>query len=434
MMLPAPRIIAVDDEPEHLSGLTDGLNRYGTACLPIHFTGETEDIPACPHVRVIFADLHLSGGTATDHAQDFSTIGGLIESTIRPSGPYVVILWTRYPDQAVKLHQFLQERLQKVTKPFAVQPLDKSDHLDATGRVKNTDKLIESITTVLKGQSQIAALLNWDERVSDAAADTVSSILTLTETADMSQRNEEAGRFIASLAAEAVGREHVEKDRFRAVNEALLPILADRLASMRSRDTDSAMWRAAFAESDIGHGLSPDKAAKLNRLLHIATLSTDGSTVIERGVVIDLPEEFSGDAFGSVFDLAPETAAHKQFGRKGSGRDNNSFHWVLVQTQAACDYAQTQPGPLPFHLGLVLPKAEIRKGTLPAALWTSPGFELDANVSHLHVNARFQLSLPNAKAAEATPLFRLREQLLNDLIYRLHSYGARPGVISFRSS
>ena len=34
MMLPAPRIIAIDDEPEHLEGLTRGLNRYGAACLP----------------------------------------------------------------------------------------------------------------------------------------------------------------------------------------------------------------------------------------------------------------------------------------------------------------------------------------------------------------------------------------------------------------
>ena len=76
MMLPAPRIIAIDDEPEHLEGLTRGLNRYGAACLPIHFTGEVAAIPSCPYVRVIFADLHLTVGPPGKHDQHFATLGG----------------------------------------------------------------------------------------------------------------------------------------------------------------------------------------------------------------------------------------------------------------------------------------------------------------------------------------------------------------------
>ena len=50
------------------------------------------------------------------------------------------------------------------------------------------------------------------------------------------------------------------------------------------------------------------------------------------------------------------------------------------------------------------------------------------------MNAGFQVSLsPTAKVVEK-PIFRLREQLLNELIYRLHSHGARPGFISFRGA
>ena len=432
-MLPTPRVIAIDDELKHLLGLTEGLNRYGAACLPIHFTGETENIPPCPHVRVIFADLHLTGGPATDHAKDFSMIGGLIEDSIRPSGPYLIVLWTQYPEEADRLRTYLND-LEGVTKPFAVRALDKNDHLDATnGSVKSTETLVEAIGEIVTGQPQVAALLNWEERVLDAAADTISSILKLAEpvTAGLS-RNEEVGSLLASLAVESVGEEHVEEDRFRAVNEALLPILADRIASMRSREADNELWQAAFKESDIGRGLSLKKAAKLNLLLHIAVPPTDKSKGDERGTVIDLPKEFSGKAFESAFDLAQETAAHKQFWRKKeTGKDDDQVRWVLVQTQAACDYAQAQPGPLPFHLGLCLPASKARKDLPPAALWRSPCFDLDGEPHFLHVNARFQVSLPNAEVAEAQPLFRLREQLLNDLVYRLHSYGARPGIISF---
>ena len=432
MIRSEPRVIVIDDDLKHLEGLTQGLNQYGAACLPVHFTGETEAIPACRHIRVMFADLHLSGDTPGDHARDFAVIGGLIEETIKPSGPYLIVLWTQYPDQAANLERFLRERLRNVAKPFAVQALDKNNHLDPEGDVKNTGALVEAIAQMVAEQPQVGALFNWEERVLGAAADTVSSIMELAESAaGVNGLNEEAGRLLAQLAIAAVGDEHVEEDRFRAVNEVLLPILGDRIASMRSQEADDGLWRAALGGGDAKRQLEPIEAAKLNRLLHIAPSAPDDNGG-ERGAVIALPEEFLGEAFAETFDLSPKKAAMDQFCCKQSEDGNDLFPWILVQTQAACDYAQTQPGPLPFHLGLCLPASRVRRRSPPAALWRSPFFELDNQVSVLHVNARFQMSLPRAKAKQEPPLFRLREQLLNDLMYQLHGYGARPGILSLR--
>ena len=434
MMLPTPRVVAIDDEPRHLDGLAQGLNQYGTACLPIHFTGETEAIPACPHVRVIFADLHLGGAPPGDHAQDFSTIGGLLQETIKPTGPYLIILWTMYPDQAGELYNFLKIRMKGVPKPFAVQALNKKDHLYAEGGVKDLESLVQAIERVIAEQPQIGALLNWEERLLGAAADVVSSIMELAESAaGDGSSGEEVGRLLANLAVAAVGKEHAGEDRFRAVNEGLLPILGDRIASMRSREADNALWQTALGEIDAGQRLSQDEAARLNRLLHIAPPTPEGDGA-ERGAVIALPGEFSGEAFAETFDLTPEEAAEKQFLCKQPEEGTAPFQWVLVQTQAACDYAQARPGPLPFHLGLCLPASKARGRPSPAALWRSPCFEHDEQAHFLHVNARFQVSLSGGKAGQARLLFRLREQLLNDLIYQIHGYGARPGIISFRES
>ena len=432
-MLPTPRIIAIDDEPKHLEGLTQGLNQYGAACLPIHFTGDTENVRGCPSVRVIFADLHLSGGVATDHAQDFSIIGGLIAETIEPSGPYMIILWTMYPDQANDLRKFLENRLENVPKPFAVQALNKNDHLDPEGDVKDIVSLVKAIEGIVAQQPQVGALLNWEERVLGAASDSVSSVMKLAHPMQEGENlNEEVGRLLARLAEAAVGKAHVQEDRFRAVNEALLPILGDRIAAMRSREDDDELWQSALGQAANGERLSLDGAAKLNRLLHVAPSNPDDKGT-ERGAVIALPSEFLDNAFNETFGLPQEEAAHKPFWRRRPEQNNDDpLQWVLVQTQAACDYAQTQPGPLPFHLGLCLKAASVRTGKPPAALWCSPCFEHDDAIQVLHVNARFQVSLTHEKAEPAQPLFRLREQLLNDLVYRLHSHGARPGIISFR--
>ena len=126
-------------------------------------------------------------------------------------------------------------------------------------------------------------------------------------------------------------------------------------------------------------------------------------------------------------------AASDQFRCKEFVPDEDRFRWVLVQCQAACDHAQSQPGPLPFHLGLDFPAAsEDRKRKPSVAVWTSPPFEFGGTVRLLRVSARFPISLPSATVRNERPVYRLREQLLNDLIHHLHAHGGRPGLISFR--
>ena len=434
MMLIAPRVIAVDDDQNHLDGLTGALNQYGVACLQFHFTGDTTGIKPCPNVRVIFADLHLGKGPASNHSRDFGIIGGLIQETIKPSGPYFIVLWTMYPDQADALQKNLEERLEGVAKPFAVLPLDKSNHLDEAGNVKSTKKLVERIAAIAKKQPQIVALLNWENRVLGAAADTISSVLTLAEPTTGSERRAEGiGKMLARLAVEAVGQEHVEQDRFRAVNEALLPILADRISALRSADDDQEAWKEALPEADVANDLSQEEAAKLNRSIHIE-ISIQENTGVERGAVIPLPKCLAGEQFEGMFGLKQEIVAKKQFGSKNFLGGDERFQWVLVQSQAACDYAQRQPGPLPFYLGLDIEESDKSSNKPPAALWTSPPIEINGRIRVLRVSARFQVSLPVQLAETSSPIYRLRDQLLADLIHHVHTYGARPGMISFRGA
>ena len=129
MMQDSPRVIAIDDEEAHLAALANSLARHGIPCYQIPFTDDFSSIPSCPHAEVIFADLHLGGGVlASDHMTDFSTIGAVLEERIKPSRPYVILLWTAYPDKAPGLNSFLGERLHTVTKPSGVLPLAKANH------------------------------------------------------------------------------------------------------------------------------------------------------------------------------------------------------------------------------------------------------------------------------------------------------------------
>ena len=165
-MLTSPRIIAIDDEADHLAGLANSLNRHGVACFQIPFTEDLPGIKPCPEVQVIFADLHLGGGAlASDHRTDFSTIGGLLEDSIKPSRSYHILLWTLYPDQALALHTFLAERLHGVTKPSGVLPLAKAKHLDAVGNIRDETALVREIVAITEELPGIAALFNPERHV-----------------------------------------------------------------------------------------------------------------------------------------------------------------------------------------------------------------------------------------------------------------------------
>lgn len=143
-----PSIIVIDRERDHLDGLSKALERFGDPFLPFHFTGERAHLPECPRVRLIFADF--LDGPPGDHARDFSVIGNLIENQIKPSGPYLLLLWTRYPDQAHALRKFLC-RLEGVTKPVDILPLAKDEYLDEEGHVTDMEALVGAVRSLTEG-------------------------------------------------------------------------------------------------------------------------------------------------------------------------------------------------------------------------------------------------------------------------------------------
>ena len=163
-----PRVIVIDDELDHLAGLANGLNRHGVPCRQVQCDGDLTGIGPWPQVRLILADLHLGRGVLTaDPTTDFSVIGALLEEAIRPSGPYLMVLWTMYPDQASALRTFLLERLQGVSKPVNVLPLAKADHLGGDGKVRDEPRLVKTINDLAAGwvrpEGALALLGAWGE-------------------------------------------------------------------------------------------------------------------------------------------------------------------------------------------------------------------------------------------------------------------------------
>ena len=433
-MLEKPRVIAIDDKEEELHALIYALHRARIACVGIHFSGDMDHtgIARGPEARVVFIDLNLiNSPPSPDMGRNFAIIGSILND-IAPKGPYLLVLWTNYQESAAGLSEYLNERLTDAAKPYKVLPLPKDGYIDPNGNSIKSWELAEQIRALINESPELAILTGWEETVLSAAAKTLSSITLLhNEAKNGTEQQRDIPRLITRIARESVGRENVEYNPFRALNEALLPILSDHISSSILEEIDRETWNQMISGQQNKTPISDNEAAQLNWIFHFAQdIGEDGGA--ERGAVIPLSRDLSGKRFSEIFGLSEKEAAEQQFHCTNIDEKNNHAIWVLIQTQPVCDYAQRKPGPLPFHLGIQTKYIARRRGTLPAAIWESPSFDLKGEITQLRVNARFQMPLAFPAAQRVAPLYRMREQLLTHLLHHIHSHGNRPGIISFR--
>ena len=440
-MLPAPRIIAIDDKRAELEALTEALSKTGAACLGILFDAEDGAVDRCPDARVVFFDLHLLGDAVGTPEKHFSTIVNCLEQ-MKPEGPYAIIVWSQHPDEAdaeapgAALYTYLCERLDPILpRPYVVMPLPKAEHLSRSEDryvVENPGALRAKVDELLASHPQVGALLFWEKYVLSAAASTVSQLIELSE-----GRAEQVKGVMASLAIAAVGQRNVDQDRFYALNEVLVPILSDRMSSFANSANDSAIWENAFCAKDR-EVIAADKIGNINKFINVST-AVDRIRASDRGAVIlfdsifkDDLKEFIEDHFGASFG----EVLTRCFGLK-SLKALGTERWVVLQAQAACDYAQKKPQVLSYFLGLEIHRSAIRDSKvddvpLPDSLWVSPVFSFDED-RVLLFNAGSMLVIPSSTLAGVQPVYRLREQILNDLLFKLRIHQARPGIISLYS-
>ena len=78
-MYTSPRVIAIDDDTRHLSGLVTGLNSHGVACLSIHFTNEPIRIRHVSRCAGEFSPTFISASVlwVPIRMTDFAVIGAL---------------------------------------------------------------------------------------------------------------------------------------------------------------------------------------------------------------------------------------------------------------------------------------------------------------------------------------------------------------------
>lgn len=439
-MFTPPRFVVIDDKQEDLNAIVQTFRRLGTLCGGLQYRPEEDlDGTQLRGVRALFMDLHLNEGPAPgDHAQHFATIAGILEDHISAEGgPFVLILWTQKEPEVAALIKYLDEKLDPSkpwARPVATLSLSKVDFI-VEGRfsVDKADDLKAAVLAKLETNPQIAALLSWEGDVVDAASATLKALVDRVGAADRQHARfgPALAMVLSRLARAAVGRAHAKDDPRAAMNAVLGPILSDRVIHTPAPQS-SRLWTLALPRvgaNGLG-AVPPEEQAATNRMLHIAHAGVEPAMKgSDWGVVSSAPwaspdaAESIGisqnDLLKGVFKVTPEHVER--------------IAVVLVRVGATCDHAQGRVGPVPFYVALVMPSeiADSRE-KVPKAEWLSPLLSFDGfdGPQRLAVSARFPLTLPPNGAALLEPLFRLREQLLMEMITETGAYQTRPGIVA----
>jgi hypothetical protein len=448
-----PRIYLVDDNELHLTALGNALKDLGYAFHAVLYTSEDGvGDTCCTGMRVLFLDYHLiSGGPAGGAGhRDISVLESTLNSIVDPnSGPYALILWTQHPDRITDFAERFRvgTTIDSALRPVSISVLSKTDFINTTtGDPVPSSNLSEGVSNALKENTQMAALFAWEKDATVAAHATIQSIIDLvtSEKRGTEEFSQELGEILFRLIQAGSGHGREQENPRDAVNQTLVPILADRILSHDPEGSSRESWAGAAVPSN--DAASVEVRARINSAIHIAE-PLDVSSIeddkqlaaqnTELGTVLGLSEN-ADEICNLMFEMNADDVKKKILGiQEPKTRATSDIR--LVRYGATCDNAQPNASSFFSYLlgyecefGTKFAEKDEKAATI--AIWRSPAISSRGTnkPGQLVVHLRNPITLINSNLPNWIALYRLREPLVNELSEKYARLISRPGIVSLR--
>ncbi len=456
------RVVAVDDDEDHLQKIVWGLGKAGFCTLPFFFDdGQLEAPPIEPlqGVRIVFTDIHLVGGGIGNEKTHAANIVRCLKKIIAP-GPYVLIFWSQYPGEGTRIAELILERAADsgLIPPIGFGAIDKNEVFKIPSQNGddhfNAGKLRELILEKVRDYKTLAVAASWEERVSRAAASTNDKIFDLVKTSTKPLDDWES--LLAFLACEAVGQRVAKEEIVSSLDAALLPLLEDQL-SLIGNDATPALddfQRLLDIVSLDKRPQCPDSVAKshLNASYLIEEfVSGTKPKMWSRGTVTALGSGFvNSGRYVNAFGHEDGALIRREFATQDlTAEEKRSVKLHVVELGPECDHVQSKVSTHRYLLALLVPVAIMETGAFTQkskknfSNSTRYNNESVMNVGKvmlknhvsgewfLLISCRCFMALPAENAIEGRPVFRLRRSLIEEVSHRYVTYARRPGVMRF---
>ncbi|MEN3950287.1 hypothetical protein [Iodidimonas sp. SYSU 1G8] len=445
-MIIAPRIIAVDDNIEHLRALEQAFDGLGGLCECIEFErANNRTVPFATGVRILFMDINLLPGAAANLGpRTFSPIVTIVRKLISPNnGPYALVTWTANGAAHEALTNYLEEHLAEDLRPCATYCLSKDGHLD------DPPRLMEKLRDLHGDIPGLAMLLDWERAVTNAADRSVLQIAKLSGRYGR-QRGDAVAQAVQAISRASAGAAEADRNPFRAFTRGMSAVLTDQMDSSAPVPNTETAWKAALQASPPP---APDdqQRAALNTFFHIENSPDNAGSAL--GAIFDAPFALVKNYLGPAMKTKQAALLSKEFvplkqNRLETNQAKQAFSkackFRFIQLGAPCDHSNGKLRVLDGLLAVAISESafddtDLKNGgqfrDTPAKsewLFQTPPLLAASRRYVLLVNLRFRIGLPLSQTLKLKRVGRLREALASEIATHSANFSTRPGIIEFR--
>jgi hypothetical protein len=471
-------VVLIDNLQEELDKLTQGFALAGIPCVPIKYenshdrTGINYINIDATNVRIIATDINLTDLTTSLNATSvYENIGNVIKK-INPKGPYCLIFWSQHNDLPDEIIRLLKERMSDdINPPIAWGILDKKDFRAGDGALIAPNP--ESIFKIIRKSPVMEPLMMWESRINMASSNTLYNLYELaldakTKGWDAVTTHGNLCTLLTHIAHQAVGNENVFDEPNQAIEIGLLPVLEDRLSFVSKGPPNEIddKWRASLL--NLGKNektglptLSSIECSKLNTFYNIDS-QIKGASKTGRGIFLSV----SDNLFGAKRKLSLKKGSMK-ISRFSNWRVNDKKNEIfgnydypkIIQEEfaffgnelekkqtvsdtvlgwleigAICDHAQRKNRMHRYLLGALTSVDDVKKiseNLKHEGIYRFPDIQLSGKRYIFQISFRFHMSAHADSKQLGNPIFRVKDQILNEVMFKWSNYSVRPGITGF---
>lgn len=469
-------VVLIDDTEDELLELQKAFFSEAIPCLPIHYQYDMLDNKSgIDHLnidglspRIIVTDLNLRESSNLEPLALFSPLADMLKKLVS-GGPYLLILWSKNHELVNEVMRLLEERVTDLQLPIHYSVIDKKEYSG-----EGASSLQDKIKNIIVECDLFNAIINWESRILNASKGTSDSLFKLTKPTDVTGASyqeshiAEMQKVLAVIGNETLGTVNAKDEPGIAVDLGLAPVLQDQLSSMYGDDDDD--WTRAVPEIGSYSVTIPSYIkSKLNSFFHLEEVEV-GYPKNCKGVFVELDSDILSDEYKkkklemklgrSIKNILMEefisTIPIDGFSRKGCStfREQARSESILgfVEVSADCDQAQKKVKLNRYLLAILIPikyknltvfenkDGELRE-TNHEGIYKAPVIQVGEEEYILKLSFKYQLGTTPSALVHGeeyvntwfgNTLFRLREQLLNDISFKCSQYSTRPGIVCFQ--
>lgn len=424
------RIIAIDNNQDHLTLLTKVFHNNGIGCLPILYDQLNPPESPFTNVRLAFFDINLRD--STNQSEIFNDLANALCDYIDiNNGPFALVFWTQNENFTEEFINYVSERRPNTPSPYLIKCIDK-DRFYPTPSAS-----LEAELSQILSSPTLDLLLDFENNAKESASNVINGIYNLIpkskEWGNYTEFDKNFDLIFSKIAISAVGYHHAVENPDRAVYEALAPTISSNLIDSSFGTKWKSLLSTLTSSSKAKQPNYPDnfEKSKLNSIFHI-DLNLQSSK-LTRGIIIEIDSDES--TFNSNFGISySEWFSTFLPGLDKPSREESKL--IAVEISASCDFSQKKKRTYKFMLGVLTKEKAVELINKTRTPHNHLSLDCSFYISNENISLFFNLNYVFSVTEETDtrlgkPLFTLKKEIMDMIGNRYANHVSRIGITSF---